>query len=227
MNIENLFSLIRSEKKELVKDYYDQVKSGITDSNTKMWKFIMLSGVIVICYFLFSQKIIANVKLSIVSLDNPEVISLLTPPFFTLSYLMYSLHTIRYRRLLIEYELITNHIGNLIPDELKQDQTNHVLPVNFFDNIMNLFISVNSTVLLLLNFFLMLPFLFIQSLAITFIIYCVVQIWNVGGLIFWTSIIFTLWITIIILVISSIAYMQNKKNKQYIRTKTINNFKNA
>ncbi|WP_320018927.1 hypothetical protein [Labilibaculum manganireducens] len=217
MNIENLLSIIKSENKEFLKDYYDQVKSGISDSNSKMWKFIIFSGLIVICYFLFSQKIIANVKLSLISLDNPEIISLLTPPLFSLCYLVSCLHAIRHRNLLIQYKLLNNYFGGIKRQKDEHDFTNYVLPVNFVDSIFDIFASVNSKPILIFNLLLSIPFFTIQILAFIFIFHCVIQIWDIDGIIYWSSKILTIWMAVIVLITSGIAQWKSKENKFLIK----------
>lgn len=218
MHIEHLISLVRSNNKDFLKDYYDQIKSGISDSNTKIWKYTSHCGIIIICYFLLSQNKIGSVKLSVISLSNPEIISLLTPPLFIICYLVLSLHSIRYNRLTKEYKLLTLYFSE--DKDIKQHDHFYTMPIHFFEIIFDILFSPKSSNIIIFNLILSLPFYTIHLLAISFVCYSLYNIWPMVPEVSYTiSFCISIWLSIVTLLITSMQscnnFIDNKKLKQY------------
>lgn len=216
MNISSLISIIGANNSEFLFDYYGQVKSGITDSNSKIWKFLILCAVIAVCYFFLNEKLIDSFQLSLISFKNPKIVSIVTPPLFTLSYLLYSLHANRYRTLVDHYNLLTDYLCGFKNGEKASDYINHVLPINLTDSIINLFFSVNSVSMAIVNFLLAIPFLAIQILAFTFIYYTVSQIWDFTGVFFFLAKYLSIWMAVVVLIISGISENNRRKDRELI-----------
>jgi hypothetical protein len=158
------------DKREFIKDYYNQVKEGLKDSNTTAWKFCFYSVVIVLLYYAFDAELIKKISLGRISVEDLRLVQIATPLLFSFCYYIMALNLARYNELRVQYDiLLFKYTGDSLLSDKNRYRHFSALPLNQLDVLLDYFFEKNNIKKNIIGVVSLVPFTFVFCSALYFI----------------------------------------------------------
>ena len=171
MKTSQLLKILPDEnKKEFIKDYYNQVKEGLKESNTTAWKFCFYSILIVLLYYAFDAELIKKISLGRISVEDFKLVQIATPLVFTFCYYQLSLNLVRYNELRVQYDsLLFYFTDDCSLKEKHRLMHSSILPINQLDIILDYFLATKVIWKIIIGILALVPVIAIFGSALYFI----------------------------------------------------------